>query len=118
MSLIKGISITLIEKVQTETDPYKQPIFEESETTIEDVLVDEPSTDDIQNALTMYGKRISYVLAIPKGDTHSWEDTEVILPEPFAGRYRTIGVPIARIEANIPDVIRWNKRVKIERITG
>ena len=42
-----------------------------------------------------------------------WTDTEVILPEPFAGRYRTIGYPTAGIEANIP--LRWNKKVKVER---
>ena len=62
----------------------------------------------------MYGKRVAYTLAIPKGDTHRWEDAEVALPEPFAGTYHTIGYPTAGIEANIP--LRWNKKVLIERM--
>ena len=70
--------------------------------TISNVLIGEPALN---------GK--NYTLGIPKGDTNDWTDTEVILPEPFAGRYRTIGYPTAGIEANIP--LRWNKKVKVER---
>jgi hypothetical protein len=111
---MNGITIKLIEKTQTGTDPFGQPIYTETETDVADVLVGEPSTDDINNAITMYGKRVAYTLAIPKGDTHVWEDTFVKLPSPFEGRYRTIGYPTAGIEANIP--LRWNKKVHLERI--
>ena len=111
---MQGITITLIEKTETGKDLFGAPIYKESEITVSDVLVGEPTTDEIQNALVLYGKRVNYTLGIPKGDTHNWEDTEVILPEPFAGRYRTVGYPTAGIEANIP--LRWNKKVKIERV--
>lgn len=116
--MIKGTTITLITKVQTGTDPFRQPIYEDAEISVEDVLVGQPTTDDIQNAQTVYGKIVTYVLCIPKGDTNTWEDAEVILPEPFGGRYKTIGRPTALIESNIPKSIKWNKQVKIERITG
>lgn len=113
MKGIKGIAITLIVKEQVGVDDTDRPIYETSEEIIDDVLVGEPSTEDITNELNLSGKKLAYTLAIPKGDTHSWIDTEVILPAPFEGRYRTIGYPTAGIEENIP--LRWNKKVKLER---
>ena len=111
---MRGITVTLTKKTQTGTDPFGQPIFTTTTENVSDVLVGEPSTDDITNAITMYGKKVAYTLAIPKGDTHVWEDTTVTLPTPFEGTYHTIGYPTAGIEANIP--LRWNKKVHLERI--
>lgn len=113
---IKGISIILINKTKDGTDPFGHPIYKDTEETVENVLVGEPTTEDIQNDLTRYGKIVKYTLAIPKGDTHIWEDTEVILPSPFEGKYKTIGFPTAGIEKNIP--LKWNKKVHLERIKG
>lgn len=111
-----GVDITLNVKTQTSTDPFGAPVYTVTQKTVSDVLVGEPSTDDVNNVLSLYGKKVVYTLAIPKGDENNWEDTEVILPEPFAGTYHTIGIPTAGIEANIP--LRWNKKVHLERITG
>ena len=111
---MRGITVTLTKKTQTGTDPFGQPIFTTTTENVSDVLVGEPSTDDITNTITMYGKKVAYTLAIPKGDTHVWEDTTVTLPTPFEGTYHTIGYPTAGIEANIP--LRWNKKVHLERI--
>ena len=109
-----GITVKLTKKTQDGTDPFGMPTYTTTEESVSDVLVGEPSTNDITNAMTMYGKKIAYTLAIPKGDSHTWEDTTVILPEPFGGIYHTIGYPTAGIEANIP--LRWNKKVHLERI--
>ena len=111
--MIHGIDITLITKTQTGTDALNHPIYVEKEEIVADVLVGEPSSDEITSTLSLYGKQVKYTLAIPKGDTHTWIDTQVILPEPFEGKYRTIGYPTAGIDANIP--LRWNKKVMIER---
>lgn len=108
--MIKGIPVTLYVKTQTGTDPFNRPIYEETAETIENVLVGEPSSEDVTNELNLSGKVISYVLAIPKGDTHDWENTFV---EFFGKRYRTIGTPTQGIEENIP--LAWNKKVRVER---
>lgn len=108
-----GITITLIEKTQTGTDALNHPIYNEAEVKIDNVLVGQPSQDDIANTMSLYGKKVEYTLAIPKGDTHKWEDTFVILPDPFAGKYKTIGYPTAGIDELIP--LSWNKKVKVER---
>lgn len=111
--MIQGIQIKLLKRTQSGVDWSNRPIYTETEELVDDVLVGEPTTDDIEQALNMFGKRVQYVLAIPKGDAHDWVDVHVVLPEPFAGTYQTIGFPIAGIDANIP--LRWNKKVKVER---
>lgn len=111
--MIKGVTIQLLNKTQTGTDAFNRPIYEETPEDIENVLVGQPSSDEIKSTLELTGKKVSYVLAIPKGDTHEWENKRVILPEPFVGTYQVIGVPTAGIEANIP--LSWNKKVMVER---
>lgn len=113
---MKGITVTLTVKSMTGADSFGKPVYSTTTTDVNDVLVGEPTTDDITNALTMYGKKIAYTLAIPKGDTNVWEDTTVTLPDPFAGTYHTIGFPTAGIEENIP--LRWNKKVHLEKLEG
>lgn len=112
--MIQGITIQLAVRTQTGTDSFNAPIYSENLINVENVLVGQPTSEELNDAVSLYGKIAAYVLAIPKGDTHDWTDTEVILPEPFAGRYRTIGYPTAGIEANIP--LQWNKKVKVEKV--
>lgn len=111
--MIKGITIQLVVLTQDGKDPFGEPIYKKSTIDVNNVLVGEPSTDDITASLELYGKRVAYTLALPKGDNNNWIDAEVILPSPFNGRFKTIGIPTAGIEANIP--LGWNKKVKLER---
>lgn len=111
---MKGITVQLAVRTQTGTDIFGQPEYTDEMVNVDDVLVGEPTTEEINDALTVFGKRVQYRMAIPKGDTHDWEDTSVILPEPFAGIYRTVGYATAGIEANIP--LRWNKKVLISKV--
>lgn len=113
---MKGVTVTLTKKTQTGTDAFGQPVYSTTTIDVSDVLVGEPTTDDITNNLTMYGKRIVYTLAIPKGDANEWEDTYVTLPAPMSGTFHTVGIPTAGIEENIP--LRWNKKVHLERFEG
>ena len=107
---IKGITITLYEMQQVGTDDFKEPIYEEIAVPIENVLIGEPTTEEITESLNFYGKRLAYTLAIPKGDEHNWEDTVV---EFFGQRFKTYGEPTQGIESMIP--LSWNKKVKCER---
>lgn len=107
--IIKGITIDLINYDKSGADGFNRPIYKElPPISVEDVLVGEPSADDITNALNMYGKKVRYTLAIPKGDAHTWEGDVII----WDNRYRIITEPTQGIEANIP--LRWNKKVYVE----
>lgn len=111
--MIRGITIQLLQRAQTGVDDYGSPVLTETAVDVAGVLVGEPSTSETPSTLDPVGRCVQYTMALPKGDAHVWEGNRVVLPEPFAGTYRVIGIPTAGIEANIP--LRWNKKVLIER---
>lgn len=108
--MIRGITIQLYEKTESGKDAFNRPIYTETITDVDNVLVGEPSTEDIVDTFNLTGKRLAYTLAIPKGDTHIWTDRKVGF---FGEVFQTIGNPTQGIEANIP--LSWNKKVKVER---
>mgnify|MGYP001202734777 FL=1 len=110
MAKIKGITVTLINKIETGNDPFGKPIYEDLEVLVENVLVSPISSDDIVNQLNLTGKKAVYTLAIPKGDTNVWEDKEVRF---FSERWRVFGMATQGVEELIP--LDWNKKVMVER---
>ena len=107
--MIKGITVKLHVKTQNGEDAFGVPIMSDSSVDVNDVLVSPVNAEDSNDDFAMYGKKTIYSLAIPKGDTHTWEDTEV---EFFGRKFRTVGNVVEGIEANIP--LRWNKQIKVE----
>ena len=108
--MLKGITVTLINKQSTATDPFGNAIYTDAEITVENVLVAPTSSEDIVNTLSLTGRKAAYTLAIPKGDTNTWENQEVR----FFGRvWRVLGIPTEGIEELIP--LDWNKKVMVER---
>lgn len=110
MALIKGVPVTLISKTQTNTDPFGNPIYTETEITVDNVLIAPVSGDDVINQLNLTGRKAVYQLAIPKGDTNTWENQEVRF---FGDRWRVFGVPTQGIDHLIP--LDWNLKVMVER---
>lgn len=107
---IKGITVTLISKQETGRDPFGEPIYEDVEIEVDNVLISPTTSDDIVNQMTLTGKKAVYTLAIPKGDTNTWEDQEVRF---FGEKWRVFGVPLQGIDHLIP--LDWNKKVMVER---
>lgn len=107
---MKGMTVQLAVKTIIGYDQFGAPIETEELIDVEDVLVGQPSTDDVTNTIQLYGKKIEYVLGIPKGDTHNWTDAEVVI---WGQRFRTIGYPQTGIQENIP--LRWGQNVRVER---
>lgn len=108
--MIRGMTIQIVVKTQTGTDPFGAPIYSETEQDVNNVLVGQPTTEDYATTLQLTGKHIAYVLGIPKGDTHDWVNTDVII---WGERFRTIGLPQTGIQDNIP--LQWGQNVKVER---
>ena len=77
---------------------------------VENVLVAPASADDVSSALNLWGRRAVYSLAIPKGDTNTWENQEVRF---FGERWQVLGIPLEGIEHLIP--LDWNKKVTVAR---
>lgn len=110
MSMIKGITVVLYEQRQIDTDPFNNPIYEETPIKVENVLVSPSSTDDVITSTDLVGKKAVYTLAIPKGDTHEWENKKVKF---FNQEWHVFGFTLQGIEENIP--LSWNKKVMVER---
>ena len=110
---IHGIDIQIIVKSQTGTDRFNQPVYTETAETVHNVLVGQPTADEVTETYNLTQKKVEYVIAVPKGDAHKWENTKVILPPPFSGTFFTVGYPTAGIEEMIP--LEWNKKVKLVR---
>lgn len=108
--MFRGVTITLHKQVEIGKDPFDAPIYEDQDIYVDNVLIGEPSSDQIMEELNLHGKRLAYVLAIPKGDTNDWKDCEVSF---FGERFKTYGEPTQGIDHLIP--LSWNKKVKVER---
>lgn len=109
MAAIKGITITLYENVKTGEDGFGKPIYEETPVEVENVLVAPTNSQEILDAINLYGKKAVYTMAIPKGDTHDWQDKHVSF---FGKDFRVFGIPLEGIECDIP--LDWNKKVTVE----
>ena len=105
-----GITVTLHKKTQSGTDIFDNTVYTEEDITVDNVLVGEPSGEDVINELQLHGKRLAYVLAIPKGDDNEWTDNDVSF---FGERFHVYAAPTQGIEHLIP--LAWNKKVKVER---
>lgn len=108
---IKGISITLYEISSTGTDEFNHPILIETPVTVDNVLVAPVSDQEVLDTINLTGRKAIYQLAIPKGDTHDWENRKI---EFFGSSFRAIGKPTQGIDSLIP--LGWNKKVKVESI--
>jgi hypothetical protein len=112
MGKIRGITVTLYDTVETGRDPFGAPIVTEHAVEVDDVLVGEPTTEEMLASTQLYGKEIKYMLGIPKGDTHDWKDKKVSWTDAYGETHvcRTYGFPITGIEENIPT--KWHKKVR------
>ena len=107
---MKGMTVMLYQRTAGPADDFNDPTWIYTPVPVANVLVGQPTTDEITSGVDLYGKKAEYVLGIPKGDSHAWEDAEV---EFFGRRWRTFGVVIQGIEANIPTP--WHRKVRVAR---
>lgn len=109
--MLNGITVTLYVRTEAGTDEFNRTIYTETAVSVDNVLVAPLSDEEILSEINMTGRRAVYHLAIPKGDTHDWENCKVSF---FGETFRVIGKPTKGIDALIP--LDWNMKVKVEKI--
>lgn len=109
-SMIKGVTVTLYERVAAGKDDFNKTIYDERPVEITNVLIEPVSSEDVINERNLSGVNIVYRLAIPKGDAHEWRGCRVRL---FEEDFEVVGEPVRGIEANIP--LEWNSKVVVKR---
>ena len=110
MGLIQGITVKLYERVQSGLDEFYCPVYEESPVDVENVLVAPVSVTDIPEPNATEQKKAVYEIAIPKGDTHAWEDCRVDF---FGQSWKVVGHAEEGIESMIP--LEWHRKYMVER---
>lgn len=108
--MIKGMPVKLYERVLSGTDEFDHPVYTETPVIVENVLVAPASTTEILDTLNLTGKKAVYNIAIPKVDSHTWQDCRVDF---FGQSWRVIGLPQKGIDENIPGA--WNQKWMVER---
>lgn len=107
---MKTETVLLHVKKKISVDGMNNPVYDDSTVEVSGVLIGQPTTEEVTSSIALYGKRLSFVLALPKGDTHDWTDTEV---EFWGRKFRTYGDVVEGIEANVPTP--WHRKVMVER---
>ena len=110
MAQIVGIDVVLHQKTQTGVNSFNEPVYSTEAVTVSNVLVHPTTSDDVVDENSLVGRKEVYTLAIPKGDTHEWENQII---EFWGKTWKSFGFPQEGIEQNIP--LLWNKKVTVER---
>jgi hypothetical protein len=108
---MRGITVTLYERIQSGVDELNHPIYTETAKTVDNVLVAPTGSMEVLQPTNLEGRRGEYQLAIPKGDTHDWSTGQKV--SFFDNDWRIIEMPEEGIEWLIP--LGWNKKVRVER---
>lgn len=75
--MMVGKTIILYDDIKKGKDEFGEPIVENTPIEISNVLIAPTSTEDVTNTVNLTGRRAVYTLAIPKSDTHDWENKKV-----------------------------------------
>lgn len=112
-----GITVTLYEPTRTGTDALNNPVIEYHAVSVDNVLVGEPTSDEVSSSTQAYGKLCRWMLGIPKGDRHNWTDAKVTWT--MCGQIieaQTFGPPIMGIEELVPGP--WHMKVRCQQYGG
>ena len=113
---MRGVTVSLLVPTQTGVDPFGAPICTTEKVAVDNVLIGEPTSEELLAATDLFGKRIRFMLGIPKGDTHDWIDKTVEWTDAYGRTHtlRTFGFPIVGVEALVPGP--WHMKVRCEEI--
>ena len=112
MGKIKGVSVVLHVRTIKEYDPLGNPVYTTEDVTVNNVLWNVSSVDDLIDSTRLEGTKELYTLAIPKGDTQTWLENTVT----FNSKTYHCYAESEGMEALTP--LEWNKKVLVERYDG
>lgn len=108
--MLHGITVQLEQQTEAGRDDFNRPIYESEYVSVNNVLIGRPDPEEVASTLNLTGKKIEYILGIPKGDTHDWENKKVQF---WGQEFHTVGFPETGIQDLIP--MDWGSNVRVER---
>lgn len=113
--MISGVNVVLHKKSVSGTNAIGEKIYTEQTETISNILVEPASNDAIVDELTMTGKKLAFILHIPRTDENSWEDCIVDLPSPWNISVKTFATDKMIFDPRLTP-LPWGRKVKCELI--
>lgn len=111
---MKGEQVTIYRRERVGTGPGNTPLYEDVETSVDDVLVAPGARTDVVDSNRPDGVEVAWTLHFPKTFSGSLRGASVsVRGEPKA---RVIGDPKPFTLANTPT--RWHMPVELERVDG
>lgn len=112
-----GVDVDVVMRVQTGTDAFANPTYEDVPAKVHGVLVAPGSTSDL-DATRPEGVRVAYTLHFPKAFTGLLDGARVKVPRPDGGvdECRVIGSPRPYQGDLTPGP--WNLPVEVEAVDG
>jgi len=107
---MKGTTVILLDRIKTGETRLREPVFEEVEIPVSNVLIAPVSGADLPTEYDFDGKKTVYVLAIPKEDRNTWKDRRVRF---WGETWKVVGEPVRGMDELIP--LDWNMKVTVER---
>ena len=107
---MRGITVKLYQETETGTNTFGEAVYEKTAVDVDNVLVAPATAQEMTDTVDLYGRQAVYTLAIPKGDTHEWENKTV---EFFGEQWETFGIPLKGIDDLVPTP--WNMKVTVAR---
>lgn len=114
---LRGVEVEVIRPTQASTDPFGAPVAGEPQAeTVANVLVDSPSTSDIESTMRQFGASCDLTLHFPKGYTQGLRGCKVALPAPWSAEFEVMGDPMPYDPALTPGG-HWMP-VNVRRVVG
>ena len=107
---MRGITVTLWNRTEGLPDDFNAPTYTEVPVQVENVLVAPMTSAEVLETYNLTGRRATYQMGIPKGDTHDWAAGKRVTF--FGHDWRIIAIPTEGIDHLIP--LSWNKKVQVE----
>ena len=112
MGKIKGVSVVLHTRTVKENDPLGNPIYKTEDVTVNNVLWNVSTADDLIDSTRLEGTKELYTLAIPKGNANTWLENTVT----FNNKTYHCYAESEGMDDLTP--LEWNKKVLVERYDG
>lgn len=113
--MIRGRTVTVVTKVQSGTDRFNDPVFAETSSDVQNVVIQRGESSDL-DATRPEGARVDFTLHFPKTYAGDLRGAEVILYGEFAGRYKVVGEPYPYMVENTPTP--WYMPVEVVAVHG
>lgn len=114
---LKGLTVTVLHPVPASTDPFGAPVpGTPAPEDVADVLVDNPTSTDIESTVRQYGVSCDLTLHFPKDYTGSLRGCSVELPAPWSDEFEVMGDPMPYDPALVPT--SYGMPVHVRRVSG